>query len=95
MMQGSCAQHDLEDEKGGEAARHAKHTHTHANTTFALTSQGLLGDMRHRAGDSACLATRVQCTYAHFLHNIRTARLKDERCDGGNCRSLLSTRQKK
>lgn len=27
MMQGSCAQHDLEDEKGGEAARHAKHTH--------------------------------------------------------------------
>lgn len=42
----------------------------------------------------ACLATRVQYTHAHFLHNIRTVQLKDGRCDGGNCHSLLSTRHK-
>lgn len=71
MMQGSCAQHDLEGGKGGKSARHAKHTHSHAITTFALTSHGLLGDMRHRAGDSSLLGN-TRAVYTRTLPTQHT-----------------------
>lgn len=57
---------------GREASRLATpNTHSHAITTFALTSHGLLGDMRHRAGDSSLLGN-TRAVYTRTLPTQHT-----------------------